>query len=133
MPLAERQIPPTFATQLAQTLRSLPQPCLIKQTGGSSQPAVEQTISWVLRYGNIPEGQICSIYANELPSADQQSIKATSEPGIVIHWNPAGVPGDKLANFLSAMGLNVRVSHRLDKHVPENLIWIDVGNGSPWK
>jgi hypothetical protein len=118
---------------LAQTFRALPQPCIVQLTGGSSAPSIEQTIAWVLRYGNIPSGPVCNIQPNELPSADEKTVKPTTEPGIVIHWNPDFVPGENLANFLSSMGLNIRVSHQLNAHTPNNLIWIDVGNGYPWK
>jgi hypothetical protein len=130
--ISHRQVGPTFGSQLAQTLRSLPQPCIVQLTGGSSVPEVEQTIAWVLRYGNVPSGPICNIQPNELPNADEIAVKPTTEPGIVIHWNPDFVPGEKLANFLSSTGLKIRVSHQLNARAPNNLIWIDIGNGSPW-
>jgi hypothetical protein len=127
-----RPVGPTFGNQLAQLFHEFSQQCLIKLTDPSSTE-VGQTISWVMSWGKIPSGPTCNVQPNGLPSADESAVKPTTEPGIVIHWKSNFAPGEKVANFFSSMGLNVRVSHRLDPQAPDNLIWIDIGPGSPWK
>lgn len=123
---------PTFSIEAAQLFHGLPQPCLIKLTDPSTTD-IGQTIAWVLRYGNIPSGPICDVQPNELESADDSAVRPATEPGIVIHWNPDFVPAEKVVAYFSSMGLKMRVSHRLDQGAPRNLIWIDIGPGSPWK
>jgi hypothetical protein len=131
---AQRQVGETFSIQLAQLLAGLPKPCLIRLTGGSSTPTVEQTILWVINYGNTPSGPLCNLVQPDgLPSADEPEPKHTDQPGIVVHWKEGNVAGERIARFLGAMGLNVMKSHQMGQNWPENLVWLDVGNGYPWK
>jgi hypothetical protein len=130
----QRQVGETFSIQLAQLLASLPKPCLIRLTGGSSTPTVEQTILWVINYGNIPSGSLCSLDEQRgLPSADEPELKHTNQPGIIVHWKEGNLSGEKIAHFLDSMGLNVSSSHHMGQSWPQNLVWLDIGNGYPWK
>lgn len=125
----------TFSLQLAQMLGRLPKPCNIKLTdqSGGDLPSV---ISWVVSYGN-PEGTaICSLTGNnsEPPNADEPTtVMPTSNPGMVVHWDAKFVETQPVVHFFDSCGVKVSVSHRLPPNTPANLIWIDIGPGSPWK
>lgn len=126
------QIGDTFSLQLAQLLRSLPQPCLLKITNPSNSE-IGQVINWVTTYGNIPAGVICYVQPNDaLPSADSP-VKLNSNSGIVVHWASDYDPGEKVAHFLYSSNLKVSTSHQQTADSPKNLIWIDIGPGDPWR
>jgi hypothetical protein len=129
----EKQLGSTFSIQLAQLFHALPQRCLIKITNASDSE-LASVINWVTTYGNIPPGVICAVQPNDkLPDADQPALKWTTEPGMVVHWKATYEPGEKLAHFFASTGVNVRTSHQLDVGSPDNLVWFDIGPGSPWK
>jgi DNA-binding IclR family transcriptional regulator len=86
-------------------------------------------------FGNMPQGKLCDIAQNSgLPRADLSTmLKPTTEPGVVVHWKADYQPGEKIAHLLASMGAKVSISHQLDTDAPSNLVWIDIGPGSPWK
>jgi hypothetical protein len=134
---------PVFALELVATFNRLPKPCLLKITGPDN-PFVA-TFRWLLTYGVITSGpagsgpfsnSVCEIAPDsvEPPDIDEPNpVKPTTEPGIVVHWNENYAPGKDIAKYLDNSTLRVSVSHRMPKGSPPNLIWIDIGPGSPWK
>jgi len=129
----EPHIGETFSIELAQVLSTLPKPCLVKITNPSNTE-LGGLINWVATYGDIPSGTICKSQPdNVLRDADKKYAQPTTEPGMVIHWNASYAGGEKIAHFLDASGVRVRISHQLDADAPDNLIWFDIGPGSPWK
>lgn len=129
----ESQIGETFSIELAQTLHDLPQPCLLKITNPANSE-LGGLVNWVATYGNLPYGPICKVQSNEvLQDADNSYAQPTSQPGLVVHWHSNYAPGQKIAHFFDASGVNTRVSHELDADSPNSLIWFDFGPGSPWK
>jgi hypothetical protein len=129
----ESHIGETFSIELAQLLHELPQPCLIKITNPANTE-LGSLINWVTTYGNMPNGHICAVEENTaLPDVDKKYVKPTTDAGMVIHWNADYAPAAKLAHFFDSSGVIVRISHQLDGDSPSNLIWFDIGPGSPWK
>jgi hypothetical protein len=137
-------IGPIMALELVATFNRLPKPCLLKFTGPANDPFVD-TIGWLLSNGVITNGpsgggpfsgSVCEIASStiDLPDVDDPNpIKLTTEPGIVVHWNESYSPGSDIVHYFDSSTLRVSISHRMPKGSPANLIWIDVGPGSPWK
>ena len=124
---------PIAAVQLAQTLDALPKPCLIKLTG-PHESELRKTIEWIVVYGHANQQPICSIQQDSpIPSADEPPLKLNEQPGIIVHWNEPGVSAEKVAYFFIGMGMKASSSRILPPRSPNNLIWIDIGPGSPWK
>jgi hypothetical protein len=133
----ERSVGPTFTIQLAHTLESLPKPCLIKLTG-PNHTELFRTIDWVTLYGHFEQGTerpICTRqYDEPIPNADDPvPPKRAADSEIVVHWNQSNPQAENLSYFLSGIGLNAKNSHALPVRSPDNLIWIDIGSGSPWR
>jgi hypothetical protein len=129
----ERPLGSTFSIQLAQTLESLPKPCLIKLTGPHNTELF-RTIDWVIAYGHGDMQPICSrVEDNPIPNADEQLPKRAPDGELIVHWNQLNKQVEKLALFFIGVGLKTSSSHILPPRSPDNLVWIDIGPGSPWK
>jgi len=130
----DRPVGSTTSIQLAQVFHKLPQPCRIKLTD-SSKSELGGVIRWVVEYGNIPTGPICKLQeTNPVADADKpRPLSLSTEPGITVHWKAVNPQGELIAQFFNSMGAYVRNSHQLDSDDPDDLIWIDIGPGSPWK
>jgi hypothetical protein len=125
----------TLSLQLAQMLGRLPKPCTIKLTS-QSKDDLASVIGWVVSYGSLSGGAICSLVGNdaEPPNIDDpQPIKPTSDSGMVVHWDAGSADAQPIAHFFDSCGVRVSVSHRLPPNASANFIWIDIGPGSPWK
>jgi hypothetical protein len=132
-------IGPILAVEMVQWFSQLPKPCLVKLTYASDNQNLGRTLDWILSYGDptkVNGGAICDMQPDVLspPNIDEPSSpRKTTDPGIVVHWNENFTPGQGIAHFFDADGFNVKVSHRLPPNSPPNLIWLDIGPGSPWK
>ena len=133
-------IGPELAAVFMYKFDQLPKPCAVKITApdnGKSELAT--TLGWLLTNGRNGGGgapDICVVESPDLPPIDADdptSLKKNGDKGIIIHWNPDYQQGDGIARWFDANGFIVSTSHRLPKGSPENLIWIDIGPGSPWK
>jgi hypothetical protein len=106
------------------------------QIDQSEQRRPSIVIGWVVSYGSLSGGAICSLVGNdaEPPNIDDpQPIKPTSDPGMVVHWDAGSADAQPIAHFFDSCGVRVSVSHRLPPNASANFIWIDIGPGSPWK
>jgi hypothetical protein len=94
--------------------------------------AFRDTLNWLLVQ---PEGAGCQSWTEAtLPNIDNPpSLKPTTDPGVVIRWHEEFKEGEKAAHFFDADGMKVSISHTMPANSPANLIWIDIGPGSPWK
>ncbi|MFZ0680742.1 hypothetical protein [Candidatus Binatus sp.] len=131
-------IGPIAAAEFMYRFDQLPKPCRVKIT--SFEPSeLATTLGWLLTNGrNGGGGQpiICELENADLPPIDADdptSVRKNSNKGMVIHWNPDYDQGQGIAHWFDSSGFIVSTSHRLPKDSPENLIWIDIGPGSPWK
>jgi hypothetical protein len=123
---------PIFAAEFVQWLSDhLPKPCLVKVTAPQNSE-LGNTIRWLVEYGG-GKG-LCAIYSGDSgpPNVDDPSPQ-TNEPGIVIHSHADFAPAERIAHFFHSSDFNVRVSYRMPPQSPPNLLWIDIGPGSPWK
>jgi hypothetical protein len=113
-----------------QEFSKLPKPCLFKVSAAADKPDYGATLAWLLQYGAG-----CERYEDRGPvNIDQvQPPNLTNEPGYVIHWNENFKAGEQIAHFLDSSAFKVRISHQLPPQSPANLIWIDIGPGSPLK
>ena len=124
---------PITAIEFTQTFNVLPKPCQIRLTSPPNSE-LASTFGWLLQYGGPKNDVICEVnYVAGPQDVDEVDPPITKEPGLVVHWDSSFLPGEKIAHFFDADGFNVRYSHRLPPHSPQNLIWIDIGPGSPWK
>jgi hypothetical protein len=124
---------PIMAVELVGTFNRLPKPCRLKVTGPDSE--FLSTLRWLLSYG-AAGAPVCEIEPTtaEPPNIDEPNpVRPTTKPGIVVHWDESYSPGEAIAHYLDSSSLQVSVSHRMPKASPSNLIWIDIGPGSPWK
>ena len=123
---------PIFAAQFVQLLDGLPKPCLVKV---SAPPKSElgRTIAWLAQYGG--GNGLCTIYEDDRgpPNIDEEIVLQTNETGIVIHSHAESVLAKAVAHFFNSSGFNVKISNRMPPRSPPNLLWIDIGPGSPWK
>jgi hypothetical protein len=132
-PSQERPLGSTFSIQLAQILEAFPKPCLIKLTGPHNTELF-RTIDWVIAYGRSDMQPICSrLEDNPIPNADEQLPKRAPDGELIVHWSPPNKQAEKLALFFIGVGLKTSSSHILPPRSPDNLVWIDIGSGSPWK
>ena len=125
---------PIFALEFINAFNRLPKPCTIKITGPRN--AFVSTISSLLEKGGPNGGAICDLRNDQSPATaggSEPSMEPTTEPGFVVHWNQDFKPGEDIVHFLTTATLNVRLSHSLPAKSPPNLIWLDIGPGSPWK
>jgi hypothetical protein len=132
-------IGPILAVEVVQWFSQLPKPCLVKLTYASDNQNLGRTLDWILSYGDptkVNGGAICDMHPDVLspPNIDEPSSpRKTTDPGIVVHWNENFTQPKESHISLMPMGFNVKVSHRLPPNSPPNLIWLDIGPGSPWK
>jgi hypothetical protein len=125
---------PIFAAEFVQWLDDhLPKPCVIKVTAPPDSE-LGKTIAWLAQYGG---GRgLCTIYQDDSGPRnidDGEQVVLSAEPGIVIHSKAEFTPAEQIVHFFHSSGFNVKVSHRMPPRSPANLIWIDIGPGSPWK
>jgi hypothetical protein len=126
-------IGPTMALQIVQEFKSLPQPCAVRVTTSADKEPFRSTLIWLLTQQNLGAG--CSLWdERSTPNIDDPAgPKKATAPGVVIHWDLAFKDGERIAHFFDADGMKISISHQMSGHAPPNLIWIDVGPGSPWK
>jgi hypothetical protein len=124
---------PILAIEFVNTFNRLPKPCTIRITGPRNE--FVSTISWLLANGGPNGTTICDLQKDESPTnaSVPEPMKPAMEPGIVVHWNQDFKPGEDIVHYLTTATLNIRLSHSLPANSPANLIWLDIGPGSPWK
>jgi hypothetical protein len=100
-------------------------------TVADDKTELKSTLDWILENG-VP----CRVnnWPESPPNIDEpNSLSPTSQPGLVLHWNERNPNGEAIAHFFDSSGFIVKISHRIPADAPSDLIWIDIGPGSPWK
>ena len=122
---------PIFAFEMIQEFKKLPKPCAVILRTAKDKKAFRDVFVWLLT-----EGAECTPKeALEPPNIDASVSypDMPTTPGMVMCWREGFVFGERIANFFDSGAIKVSVSHNLPKNSPSNLIWIDVGPGSPFK
>lgn len=106
-------------------------PCTIRVTAGSDNENLRAEFLWIAQPWHS-----CDLYQEpslKVPLIDQPTPTPPSA-GLIIRYNEKFTSADQIAEYLYESDLNARISHHgLPKNGPLNLIWIDIGPGSPWK
>ena len=124
---------PIFAVELVAGFKTLPQ-CLLRITSASVTTHFKDALRWILTENQTGGAAGCRIWDEpRLPKADSSLVQLNSNRGIIIHWNVSFNDGERAANMLQNFGLLLSASNRMPPDSPSNLIWIDIGPGSPWK
>jgi hypothetical protein len=122
---------PIFAWELVQEFEQIHKPCNIKIRAAKDTKAFRDTFAWLLENGAHCPPDLSSTPPNLDPEDSHPPEPKTG--GIVVRFNDGFDDGARIAHFLDSSALKVSISHRLPKGTPSNLIWIDIGPGSPWK
>jgi hypothetical protein len=119
---------PILAVELSQEFSRI-RPCTVMVTAPTDKPEFTGTLAWILTYGSG-----CGVQGKEeLPRAEEPALRGRKIPGMTIHWSPRYTAGPRIAHWFDASGFQVDVSNKLPEKSPLELIWIDIGPGSPWK
>lgn len=127
------RLSPTFAIEVVQEFSKLAKPCLVRLRASTETAAqhLRSDLRWILTYGAG-----CSVDESVQPI----NVDAATEPppnksrGLIIRWHEGFEPGAHIARvFDDDGGLVVKISHQMPPTAAANLIWIDIGPGSPWK
>jgi len=136
-PLPSVRLPTAEETVgLTQRFEELPKPCRLKISGPRS--ALKLRDSLIFIDAHKPTGP-CEIIDNASDAKDELSdvdllATAVANPGITVRWRSGFDAGEKFRDEMLSLGsLIVRSGHKLPPNSPPNLIWIEIGNGSPWK
>jgi hypothetical protein len=125
---------PIAAVEIVDLFRKLPQPCLVRVTYHDDTKEFGETLKWILTQ---PQGASCKEdqQPNEPISVDTQGETPipTNESGIVFHCKQTFAAGNELAQTLYRSGYRIVMSHKMPPNSQDNLVWLDIGHGSPWK
>ena len=122
---------PIAAVEFVDMFRRVLQPCILKITYPSAINKFGDTFRWILTQR---EGARCQLFQEKNPpDIGSVSVSPTTEPGIVLRLKEGFGAGAQLARLLDGSGFRIVVSHKMPTPSPDNLIWIDIGPGSPWK
>lgn len=121
---------PITSVEIATAFRSLRHPCYVMVTAQPSTRVFGDALRWILTQ---PEGGGCTSWREPSPrEVGTAPILHTSQGGIVIHYRSSFASARRIVRqFVGAF--NVEISHAMPPTSPENLVWIDIGPGSPWK
>jgi hypothetical protein len=126
-------IGPIAAVKFTQIFNTVPKPCTVRLTSPPNSE-LAKTFSWLLTHGGPKADVICNVDQSvQMPNVDEPFQEKIAESGIVIHWDDSFEVGAKITHWFDAIGFKIGISHRLPPHSAPTLIWIDIGNGSPWK
>jgi hypothetical protein len=113
-----------------------PQRCLMYLTQSPDSGSLREVFTDL--FTNIQYGAGCSqYYIPSLPAGTGAPGVSISQQrttkGITFHFGSLNKIGDSLLYDFRIHDFNISMEHALPSGVPDDLIWIDIGPGSPWK
>jgi hypothetical protein len=122
---------PTFAMGMANAFKDrVPHPCIVNVSGASDTQPFAGALQWIIY--NVSGCQQWDNKRRLAPSIDPLTI-GHPPPGITIHWNKANKDGENIPQLFANTGLKLSSSNQMPDDSPVNLIWLEIGPGSPWK
>jgi len=127
-------IGPTTAVQLEKLFSQAPHPCPILVTNAKNTENFANTVRWIVEHGS--KCTVRTTFDPPIPSSprsDQAKPELAKERGIALHWNRDFRFGEEVEYHLRNFGLRLLpTSRQMPPNSEPNLIWIDIGPGSPW-
>ena len=109
----------------------LPRPCAVKLSATSGNFNARNILRAI-----IVRNAACEIVDDQKDlQAGPVDVDAPPDPkinGLIVRWNESYSGGEEVFRILSGF-LKVVSGHKMPPDSPTNLIWIQVGDGYPWK
>jgi len=115
----------------------LPRPCHLKISGPKSALPLREAL--IAINGATRNPTTCEIVDGDQDSRSEifdvdQPQTPIANPGLTIRWKESNPAGQQFYQEMLSLGsLIIRKGHKIPTQYPSDIIWIEIGNGSPWK
>jgi len=120
-------IGPIAALGFWSLLQKVPKPCTIRITSLADNENMRQTLRWIADFAK------CEMFNETGVKSIDEHKNEFQEAGFLIHYEENNKFGEAVAHFFDSMAAKVLTSHKLPKNAGVDLIWIEIGPGSPWR